>query len=233
MKFLVCADSLLAEELDAIANGLISNGHEVFGFSADIYKAYEEREVDHFIFSANNVNIPEIQTFLQKKKPGYLIVNSEQIFFSSGNSVNLPSFASTLKYKYQLSLKEFECDFAICFDGRDPEQIHSLYHSLYKKYKTKIIGAFINSPGYIGLGNPNDLVRLAQSAKITLCNNKIVTNSLIYNNIFATHNHPSPELLLSKSVEELEETVVTTKKTIITETKLGQIICEKLSNSNR
>ncbi len=233
MKFLICSDDTLREELDGIANGLITNNNEAFGFGASIYKANEEREPDYFVFTENNVKHPEVQDFLKKRTPNYLVVDRKQISFSSGNSINLPSFASTIKYKPQLPSNELACNIAICHDGLAPDKIHVLYHRLHKKYKVKIIGAFINCAGYIGLGSPVDLVKLAKSANITVSDNKVVTNSLLYNNVCAVYDFNGPEQLLDWQPEQLEEYVINSKKDIITETKLGKMICEKLSNTNR
>ncbi len=232
MKFLLCPDEQFREEFDGVANGLIANGNEAFGFNSDIFKAHEERESDYFIFSPNNIKAPEIQQFLKAKSPNYLVINSEQILSFNGNSLNLPSFASTIKYKTQLPSKNLECDIAIFSDGFHADVVHSLYAKLYKNYRIKIIGTFINCPGYIGVGNIADIIKLGKSAKLSICTNKILANSLLYNEIFATCNHPNPESLLSLNEDEIEALVIQSKNDITTDIKLGKAICEKFSNSN-
>ncbi len=233
MKFLIHGDGALQEELDGIANGLIANGNEVYGFHDHIYKANEEREPDYFIFTENTLKQEQIQDFLRKKDPKYLTVWPQQISFSDGNSINLPSFASTLKYKPQLPSHDLDCDVAICFDGLVPDKTHVLYNQLYRDYRVKIIGAFINCAGYIGLGSPADLMKLAKSARVTVSDNKVITNSLLYNNICAVDSFVETVASLSRPIEQIEEYVMKRKKDITTEIKLGKIICEELSNINR
>jgi hypothetical protein len=233
MKFLIENDPNYQEELDCIANGLGNCGHEIYGFGADIFRANEERDPNHFIFTQNTFAKPETQKFIKKTKKSHLIVNSEQIFFSGGNFINLPSFANTIKYRPELPVSDLECDIGICFDGRTPELVHTIYHRLYQIYKIKVAGAFINCAGFIGICQPADIVRLGKSSQLMVCTNKVIANSLIWNNIYASYGHPYPEQLLNNSIDDRENMILESKKSIITETALGKIICEKLSNSNR
>ena len=232
MKFLVLSEPNLKEHFDALANGLMANGQEVFGFTTNIYRAYEEQGPDYFIFGESSLKHPEIQHFLNNKRPNFLVLKGNEILLSSGISINLPSFASTLKYKPELFSKELECDIAIFFDGNSPDTIHAWYNRFYRNYSVKILGAFINCMGYIGVGSPVDVVKLGKSAKLTLCNNQVVANSLAYNNILVSDNANDVVALLERKVDDIEETILHRKKNIISEIKLGKLICEKLSDSN-
>ena len=165
-----------------------------------------------------------------KKRPRHLIVDDGIIQFSDGKSVNIPSFANTLKYKRELPLESLKCDIFIYNDGRNPHTIHGWYYALYKNYSVKISGMFIDSPGYIGVPNLPDITKMATSAKFALSTNKIVVDSLIYNGLFAWTQLNAKEF--NKDICALEDEFLDKRQLIITERDLGNIIRERLSNPN-
>jgi hypothetical protein len=233
MKFLICIDSFYREELDGVANGFGTNGQQVAGFDRNIHRAFQEQNPDFLVLPEPSALIPEIDNFRKKTNPKTIILGREKIRFPDNFEMNLPGFANTMKYKPELPSKELESDIVIGFDGNNQEFVHDIYNKLHKKYRVKIIGAFINCPGYVGLGAQQDLVKLSKSSKLTICTNRIMSDSLVYNNILSVYNHPNPIELLELSKKDRDEMVLSQKKNLITENKLGQIIIEKLSNSNR
>lgn len=230
MRFLVCIDDFFREELDGIANGFMTNNHQVVGFDRSIYRAFDESNPDCVVFSPATYGNPEIRRFIEERKINHFVVETEKLSFSNGFVLNLPSFANTIKYKPELPSKELESDISIVFDGKNGEFVHDIYHRFHKEYKIKVIGGFINCPGYIGLGTQQDVVKLAKSSRLTITTNKIVANSLLYNNILAVYNRPNPIELLNLNKSEIDKLVLAEKKQIITENKLGKIILEQFSN---
>lgn len=233
MKFLIFIDNSYREELDGVANGFGTNGHQIAGFDRNIYRAFQEQSPDFLVLPAPAASISEIDDFRKKNKPRTIIIGREKIQFPDNFEMNLPSFANTMKYRPELQSKELGSDIVIGFDGNSPEVVHDLYSKLHRQYRIKIIGAFINNPGYVGLGTQQDLVKLSKSSQLTICTNKIMSDSLVYNNILSVYNHKNPIELLDLSKKDRDAMVLSQKKGIITENKLGQIIIEKLSNINR
>jgi hypothetical protein len=233
MKFLICVDGVFREELDGMANGLTTNGHHVAGFDRNIYRAFQEQNPDFLILTELSASNPEIIKFRDQNNPKTIVVNFEKIVFPDNFEMNLPSFANTMKYKPELPNKALESDVVIAFDGNNPEMVHDLYEKIHRNYRTKIIGQFINCPGFVGMGSHQDLVKLAKSAKLTISTNRTMSNSLLYNNILSVHNKENPLELLNLTAKERDAFVLAEKRNIITENKLGQVIIEKLSNFSR
>lgn len=233
MKFLICVDGIFREELDGIANGLGTNGHHIAAFDRNIYRAFQEQSPDYLVLSEMAAQNPEIINFRSQNNPKTIVVNFDKIVFPDNFEMNLPSFANTMKYKPELPSKSLESDVVIAFDGNYPEMVHDLYEKIHREYRTKIVGQFINCPGFIGMGTFQDLVKLAKSARLTVCTNKTMSNSLLYNNILSVYNVENPLELLKLDNKERDLLVLSEKRNIITENKLGQVIIEKLSNSNR
>ncbi len=233
MKVLICVDGIFREELDGIANGLSTNGHQVAGFDRNIYRAFQEQVPDFLILSEVSAQNPEIIKFRSQNNPKTIVINFDKIIFPDNFEMNLPSFANTMKYKPELPNKSLESDVLIAFDGNNAEMVHDLYNKIHKEHRTKIVGQFINCPGFIGMGTHQDLVKLAKSARLTVCTNKTMSNSLLYNNILSVYNRENPLELLKLDNKERDALVLSEKRKIITENKLGQVIIEKLSNLNR
>lgn len=68
MRFLVCIDDFFREELDGIANGFMTNNHQVIGFDRSIYKAFDESNPDCVVFSPATYGNPEIRRFIEEKE---------------------------------------------------------------------------------------------------------------------------------------------------------------------
>lgn len=233
MKFLICTDNIFQEELEGLANALATNQQEVAGFNSNIYRAFDERKPDYMVFSPFTYNNQEIQKFLNDKQIPHFIIDAEKIVFSDGFLLNLPSFANTMKYKPELPNKELESDVVVVYDGKNQEYVHDFYDKFHKTNRIKVCGQFINCPGYVGFGSSQDIVKLAKSSRLTISTNKVIASSLIYNNILTSYNQPNPIELLNLDKLERDKLVLAEKKSIITENKLGKIILEKFSNTNR
>lgn len=227
MKFLIHIDPTYQEELDGLANGLSLNNHEVIGFQNSIFRAKEDQAPDYFILTSNSMKSNDIISFLMKHRPKHMIVDRGIIQLFDGKMINLPSFANTIKYRPALPSKELESDVLIYFDGNSPDMVHGWYSRLFRQYKVKMCGQFINCPGFVGLCSPDEITKLAKSAKVTLSTNKIVADSLLYNGIPAYL-----DIVDFSDIEKLELDVIQKRRDIITERKLGNIICERLSNPN-
>ncbi len=233
MRFLICIDEIFQEELDALANGLASNQQEVIGFNNNIYRSFDQHQPDYIVFSPATHPNPEVQKFLKEKQVNHMVLDTEKIYFSNGFELNLPSFANTIKYKPELRSKQFETDVLIVFDGKELDKVHDTYHKLYKNHRVKICGHVVNSAGYVGFGTSQDIVKLAKSAKVTVCSNKIILNSLIYNNILSVNDISNIDELLTTDAADAEKKILAQKKQLITENKLGKMILEKLSDFNK
>lgn len=233
MKFLTCIDNVYREETEGIANGLGANGQQIAVFDRNIYRAVQEQNPDFIVLSEFVTHNTEVVRFRQQNNIPVIVVNHEKIVFPDNFEMNLPGFANTMKYRPELPSKDLESDIVIGFDGTEAERVHDLYNKLHKKYRTKIIGAFINCPGFVGIGTQQDLVKLSKSAQLTICTNRVMSNSLLFNNILSVYDEPNPIELLNLSKKERDSLVLSKRKELITENKLGQIIIEKLSNLNR
>lgn len=221
MKFLIHTTQACSEQLDLIANGLNSQGHGTFGFNDNIYRAFNEQTPDCLVLTEESLKNPDFRRFIETNKPKFLTVQGEKLSYSDEKSIHLSGFANTIKYKPELPLYDFSCDVGIIFDGNRPEIVYDAYARLYENYTVKIVGAFINCPGFIGMGTIQDVVKLGKSAKIVICTNPITANSLIYNNVCSVYNMPNPESLLSQSAEIIENLILDTKQSIKTERELG------------
>lgn len=233
MKFLIHIDSKYGEIIDGLANALRSNGHQALFFHNNVYRVFEEQAPDYLIISLEAKNLPEISQFLQKRQPPHLEINSYNLTCPNQNVLNLAGFANTIKYKPQLTQQDFAGDICVVNDGTKPVEIMSFYERHHKDYKIKIIGHFINSPGFIGAASPEDMVKIAKSSRVTLSHDTIIRNSLIYNNICCCSKEDEVLDFLNRDKKEIEQFILAEKRKLITEYKLGQLIIEELSNITR
>jgi hypothetical protein len=212
MKILIKADAKIQEELEALGCGLSELGHEVILFNDSIFRVADETKPDLVIITENNKS-SDIDKYNIKK---YIYEKPTQ------------RVANTVKFKPQLYNEKISTDLLVINVG-DVHKVMIFVEQI--RYKVKICGGLVPSPYFVGLTQLHEISQLAHSAKVVYCDNDIIRDSFLMNNICAT-SELNMVMGLLENIEKREDYIQQQKKNIIVEKEMAGIIYEKLRNIN-
>ncbi len=183
MKILIKPTSTHFEQLDAIAC-LQSHNHQVGILQAPLHLECVRSGPDVVVSSEIDLN-EEIQSARTKYGFKLLVVNSRQITVfgkTSKISVEIPRLANTFKYRNTIANPSLSSD--IYIHCSSPEQFELAQHLSRLDKKIKITAPSpLHSTNFVGIASVDEIMTLAKSSKLTLSDNDIFIDSLIFSGI--------------------------------------------------
>ena len=227
MKILIKYNQESQEYFDAIA-ALSTVGHFVKPVQQPLYLECTQNQYDVLVINENDNN-EEITNVVEKFKLKLVVLGKEtSVIFGVGgfgaNYFTFPRFANTLKYKTALPDESLLTNLYVhCTDLETAEFAQNASTMRWKMKVSSI--APLHCPNFVGLVNPDNIMKLAKSANVTITNDRVLLDTLLYNGILA---FPVKDASNSGGLKE-EEYIAEQQKLIIPINNLLLILNEKFS----
>ena len=178
MNLLIKPSFGLSEEIDLI---LALGDRCQIGILQNLYLDLSKKP--NFLVIAEDELNQDVKNATEKYGVGIISVSpgNYNIFWQNKKkNVKIPRVANILKYKPMFPDWALSSDLYIhCLDEQTVIQAQNLCR---QNKKIKVSSLFpIHCPNFVGIVNPEEIVKLASSAKVTIVNNQILMDSLLFN----------------------------------------------------
>lgn len=222
MKILIKYNQENQEYFDAIA-ALSTVGHFVKAVQQPLYLECTQNKYDILVIHKSDDN-DETFKLSQKFKLKLVILDGPGVYISGGQTFVFPRFANTLKYKPTLPDESLQSNLYIhCTDSETAEFAQNICSKLHNIKISSI--APVHCTNFVGLVNPDNIMKLAKSANCVVTNDRVLLDTLLYNGIFA---FPVKDVINEFHSKE-EEYIEAEQKKIIPINNLLSILNEKFS----
>jgi len=203
MKIII--ENLPIPEIQGLKNGLanLNNTIVVINDMKAIYDVLSENEADLIILKAESINDHVKQALIESNIPTVIYgigeyddINLQLICIphtvneniirnlTFDNTYILRPFADTIFYQAGVFNSTWESDILIINNYFEHHSGLSKKWSELTDYKIKHTGTkYVKTPSFVGMCSPKELMDLAQSAKVVICDNLTETYSLLTNRI--------------------------------------------------
>lgn len=227
MKILLKYNQENIEYFDAIA-AMATTGHFVKAVQQPLYLECSQNQYDILVVHKSDDINDEIFKLTQKFKIRLVVLDGPNVYISNGQNFTFPRFANTLKYKPQLPDESLETKLYIhCTDAETAEFAQSV-----RGWKIKVSSVgLLHCANFVGIVNPDNIMKLAKSANVTVTNDQVIRDTLLYNGILALSVKNSMYGLHGANSTNLseEEYISEQQKLIIPINTLLTILNEKFS----
>ncbi len=205
MKIII--ENILSAEIQGLKNVLTHfNNTVIMAHDLNaIYDILHEHKADLIILKAESINHHVREALIEFQTPTIVYgvgefpdINLQLICvphtahpniinnLSFNNTYILQPFADTLFYQGGVANIRWEADILVSnnYSMQSSVLLKRILHST--NYKVKHIGTrYVKTPSFVGMTTPADFMNLAQSSKVTICDNLTETYSLLANRICA------------------------------------------------